>query len=214
MAAFVVANRGTARQAALLGVSAAVGHTVIIWLLAFLGLWLGEALVMEAAEPWFVLVSGLLVLGLAGRMIGFQGFRISGLQGGQHDHGHGACGCGHDHGEGEVKRLGRRRVGVWEIIWFGVSGGLMPCPSALAVLLVCLQAGAFSLGFAMVAGFSVGIAATLVAVGVMAAWGAGRARGKWARFDVWSARVPLISAVIVGGIGVVLVGRGVMMLVS
>lgn len=243
MAAFVVATHGTARQAALLGLSAAVGHTFIIWLLAFLGLWLGDALILDRAEPWIVLVSGLLILGLAGRIMfmfkaecghdhayeigeAFSGRGHGHAHGHAHGHDHGACGCGHDHPhaeEGTVKVMGTkarekmvskkmRPIGWTEIVWFGFTGGLMPCPSALAVLLVCLQMKAFTLGFAMVAGFSVGLAATLVSVGVAAAWGADKAREGWSGFSAWSERIPYISAGIVGIIGGVMVVKGLAML--
>lgn len=243
MAAFIVATKGTARQAALLGLSAAAGHTAIVWLLAFIGLWLGDALILDKAEPWLVLISGLLIVALAVRIMWM--FRDGCGHGHSHDftpreigeafeehHGHhhgDGCGCGHDHdhdhGHGTVKALGAkakakmaekkiRKVGNWEIIWFGLTGGLMPCPSALAVLLVCLQMKAFTLGFALVAGFSVGLAATLISVGVAAAWGAGRAREGWSGFRAWGEKIPYVSAGIVGIIGCVMTVRGVMMLVG
>ena len=70
----------------------------------------------------------------------------------------------------------------------------MPCPSAVAVLLVCLQIKAFALGVAMVAAFSVGLAATLVTIGVSVAWGTGKVAHHWSGFDRWAARLPYISA--------------------
>src|SRR4051812_34247664 len=58
MAAYIVAVRGTIPQAALLGLSAAVGHTIIVWGLAIGGLLLGEKYIVEQAEPWLTLLSG------------------------------------------------------------------------------------------------------------------------------------------------------------
>ena len=69
MAAFIVAIRGTPTQAVLLGVAAAVGHILIVWGLALLGLSLGDSLVVEAAEPWLMLVSGVLIVLLAARLL-------------------------------------------------------------------------------------------------------------------------------------------------
>ena len=59
MAAYIVSIRGSSRQAALLGLSAAVGHTIVVWALAIIGLLLGEKLIVEQAEPWLALLSGI-----------------------------------------------------------------------------------------------------------------------------------------------------------
>ena len=68
MAAYIVAVRGTVPQAAMLGVSAAVGHTIIVWGLAIGGLLLGEKYIVEQAEPWLALLSGILIVLLGLRM--------------------------------------------------------------------------------------------------------------------------------------------------
>jgi len=182
MAAYIVAVRGTVPQAALLGLSAAVGHTIIVWGLAIGGLLLGEKYIVEQAEPWLTLLSGILIVLLAARM-----FWMLRRQHHHHDHGH-----DHGHSHDAPKPVGAVTTG--QIIWFGFTGGLMPCPSAVAVLLVCLQIKAFALGVAMVAAFSVGLAATLVTIGVSVAWGTGKVAHHWSGFDRWAARLPYISA--------------------
>jgi nickel/cobalt exporter len=63
-----------------------------------------------------------------------------------------------------------------------------------------------------VAGFSVGLAITLVSVGVLAAWGAGRARAGWSGFSVWAERIPYISAGIVALIGAIVTFKGLSLL--
>src|SRR5207237_9261326 len=65
MAAYIVAIRGNAAQASLLGLSAAVGHTIVVWALAIVGLMLGEKYIVEQAEPWLTLLSGILIVLLA-----------------------------------------------------------------------------------------------------------------------------------------------------
>ena len=94
------------------------------------------------------------------------------------------------------------------MIWFGFTGGLLPCPSALAVLLVCLRMKAFSLGFAMVGAFSLGLAITLVSIGVAAAWGVRKMQGSWSGFERFARFAPLVSAgvVLVMGIAMAVVG--------
>lgn len=193
MAAFIVATRGTPAQAALLGLSSAIGHTIVVWALAAAGLYFGDRLILDKAEPILLLISGLLVMILA--------VRVAGLF---HHHHH-----DHDHGDDVTKRFAGKHVGTGDIIWFGLTGGLLPCPSALAVLLVCLQAKAFVLGFAMVAGFSVGLAITLVSVGIMAAWGARKASEGWSGFSKWSERLPYFSAAIVFTLGLVMTVKGI-----
>ena len=99
-----------------------------------------------------------------------------------------------------------------EIAWFGFTGGLLPCPAAIAVLLVCLQLKALTLGFAMVAAFSLGLAITLVAVGLAAAWGTQRAASAFPGFDRLAGRLPLISGSLVMLLGAAITLRGLSML--
>lgn len=226
MAAFIVAIRGTARQAVLLGISAAVGHTIIVWGLAVLGLYLGDRLILDRAEPWLVLVSGLLIILLALRLIWAVHRSVAHHEhdhdhdhqhAANHDHDHGHAhhhaphhdaGHGHDdagvdaHARAHARQIGARFAGRheitnWEIAWFGFTGGLLPCPAAIAVLLICLQLKAFTLGVSMVAAFSIGLAITLVSIGVVAAWGTRRVARSWAGFDALAGRLPYISAAIV-----------------
>jgi nickel/cobalt exporter len=209
MAAYIVAIRGSAGQAATLGLSAAVGHTIIVWGLAIAGLLLGEKYIVEQAEPWLTLLSGVLIVLLALRMFWLA-------RGGRHHHHHGHDGHdhhhhdhdhhGHSHDHPQTRQPGEVTTG--QIVWFGFTGGLFPCPSAVAVLLVCLQLKAFALGVVMVAAFSIGLAATLVAVGVTVAWGATKARGRWSAFDRWAQRLPYVSAGVVMVLGLVMTAVG------
>ena len=226
MAAFVVATRGTAGQAALLGGSAAIGHSLVVWALAAAGIWLGDALILDKAEPWLILISGLMILGLAWRIVVLFRREHHEYEHEHHDHEH----HHHDHHdhhdhhghedrklshaeehEREIaERFAGRKVGNGAIAWFGLTAGLMPCPSAVAVLLICLQSRAFTLGFGMVAGFSLGLAITLISVGVLAAWGARKASEGWSGFAGWAERLPYLSAALVALIGVVVTIRGLL----
>src|SRR3954462_6899323 len=68
MAAYIVAIRGTASQAVTLGISAAVGHTIVVWVLAVAALAFGERYIVANAEPWLTALSGILIVLLALRM--------------------------------------------------------------------------------------------------------------------------------------------------
>ncbi len=69
------------------------------------------------------------------------------------------------------QRFSDRKVTTGQIIVFGLTGGLIPCPSAITVLLLCLQIRRVALGFFLVLGFSVGLAGTMVTTGIIAALG-------------------------------------------
>lgn len=249
MAGFIVAVRGTPAQAVLLGVSAAVGHTIVVWGLALLGLYLGDRMILDRAEPWLVLVSGLMIMALALRIFwmlrrphgddGHHGHAGHHGHDHAHDHGHGHHGHGHhghvhDHhrphapldeaghgGDAHAAAHARqirehylgRSVTPLDIAWFGFTGGLLPCPAAIAVLLICLQLKAFTLGIGMVAAFSIGLAITLVGVGLVAAWGHRAVSARWGHaFDHWASRLPYVSAALVFAIGILIAGRGAWML--
>src|SRR5215831_8481113 len=93
MAAYIISIRGTTRQAVLLGLSAAVGHTIVVWFLAIAALLFGQNLIAEQAEPWLTLLSGILVLLLALRML----LRLRATGHHHHDHHHHGHAHGHDH---------------------------------------------------------------------------------------------------------------------
>lgn len=97
------------------------------------------------------------------------------------------------HAEDIAKRFGNRAVTTPQIILFGITGGLMPCPAAFTILLVCLQIKKVALGFTMVAAFSFGLALTMVVVGVVAAWSVQRAQKRFSGFGEWMRRAPYIS---------------------
>ena len=220
MAAFIVAIRGTNAQAVLLGVSAAIGHTIIVFGLALLGLYLGDKLIVEKAEPWLILITGILIMILAARLLGLIRKQVAEHHHHDHEHAH-EHGHEHDHEHDddhdaaharsiETQFAGRSNIGAGEIAWFGFTGGLMPCPAAIAVLLICLQLKKLSLGIAMVAAFSVGLAMTLVAVGVAAAWGTRHAAKSFSGFEKWAERLPYISGGLVMLLGAFITLRGLM----
>jgi nickel/cobalt exporter len=107
------------------------------------------------------------------------------------------------------RRFANRNVTTWQIILFGLSGGLLPCPSAFAVLLLCLQLKQFVLGFALVLAFSLGLALTLVSVGSIAAVMAGQATKRFSRLGELAHKVPYVSSTILAVVGVIVALTGV-----
>lgn len=106
------------------------------------------------------------------------------------------------------RRFAHRQVTTGQIILFGLTGGLIPCPASITVLLLCLQVGRFGLGAALVLCFSVGLALTLVLVGVAAALGLRHAASRWPGFDTLASRAPYLSGAIVAAVGLYTIAVG------
>jgi len=100
------------------------------------------------------------------------------------------------HAQDIAKRFANRAVTTPQIVLFGITGGLMPCPAAFTILLVCLQIKKVVLGFALVAAFSFGLALTMVVVGALAAWSVHHAERRFSGFGEWMRRAPYISCVL------------------
>ena len=213
MAAFIVAVRGTVGQAVLLGLAATLSHTAVVWAIAIAGLSFGRHLDVETSEPYFQVASALLIIGIA-LWMGWRIWRPS-----HHHHGHDRHEHDHDHGGGlhvdtgepmdpheraHAEDIRRRFAGghvtMAQIVAFGLTGGLIPCPAAITVLLLCLQLKEFTLGAGLVLCFSLGLAITMVSVGVVAAWGMTRAQ-RWPGFAALAQRAPYISVVLITAVG-------------
>jgi len=341
MAAFIVAVRGTVWQAILLGLSATLSHTAVVWLVALGGLYFGRNLNVETSEPWFQLASAAIILAVAAWMV-WRTWSEARAEAREHDHGHHhhhghahGHGHGHDHDHhhhdhdhaeeaqridtghglvelsifetgvpprfrltaidghlpfaGEVtvtttrpdggeqtfhfashrdglesleaipephaftarlaiaysghthdfdvvfakdghdhdaldlattgfqdaherahandirRRFAGRQVTTGQIVLFGLTGGLIPCPASITVLLLCLQLKQIALGAGLVLCFSIGLAATMVSVGVIAALGVQHAERRWSgAFSAFAKRAPYASAALIGVVAVVL----------
>ena len=119
----------------------------------------------------------------------------------EHDHGHGDLPAGKEfqdaheaaHALDIQKRFMNREVTTPQIVLFGLTGGLLPCPAAFSVLIVCMQVKQFTLGFALVAAFSFGLALTMVTVGAVAAWSVGHAEKQFGGFGNAMRKAPYLS---------------------
>ena len=99
------------------------------------------------------------------------------------------------------RRFDGRQVTTGQIVMFGLTGGLIPCPAAITVLLICIQLKAFTLGATMVLCFSVGLAITLVTVGVGAAISVQQAAKRWSGFNTLARKAPYFSSALIGMVG-------------
>jgi len=346
MASFIIAIKGSVGQAALLGLSAAFSHSLIVWALAAAALKFGNELIAEQAEPYFMLFSAVVVIGVSiwmfvrtrrdelaasahqhaphgGKIIntghglvelevfetgvpprfrlhaydnsmevksfddhdavtvetlrpdGFKqifelkpsGMFLESVQdipephefeavvcmghgdhihrfevsffedahdhahGDHHHHGHhhhdvaddllGGDGTYQDaheraHAEDIKRRFVGQRVTTGQIAMFGLTGGLVPCPASVTILLICLQLKRFTLGAVMVASFSFGLAISLVSVGVIAAWGARQVGKRFdnGRFSDLARKMPYFSSGLMAIVAVLMGVQALMQLTS
>lgn len=100
------------------------------------------------------------------------------------------------------KRFAGRNVTTWQIVLFGLTGGLIPCPAAITVLLLCIQLKEFSLGAVLVLCFSIGLAITLVVVGAVAAIGVRQATKRVSWLSAVAGRAPYFSSALIILVGI------------
>jgi nickel/cobalt exporter len=215
IAAYLVGTRGTPRHALLLGLIVTVTHTIGVFALGLVTLTLSEFVVPEQLYPWLNLVSAVLVVlvGLAvlrlrlGSRLG-QGARHEHPHHSHHAHHHDHHGEAHDHdhhghGHSHVPEPGS---GLRGLIAVGVSGGLLPCPTALVVLLAAISLHRVTYGLLLIVAFSVGLAATITAIGLLAL----TAKRAFSRLSFQGPVVrllPAVSAVVIIALGVVMTLR-------
>ncbi|HFV5695072.1 TPA: nickel/cobalt efflux transporter [Escherichia coli] len=108
------------------------------------------------------------------------------------------------------ERFDGREVTNWQILLFGLTGGLIPCPAAITVLLICIQLKALTLGATLVVSFSIGLALTLVTVGVGAAISVQQVAKRWSGFNTLAKRAPYFSSLLIGLVGVYMGVHGFM----
>jgi ABC-type nickel/cobalt efflux system permease component RcnA len=219
MAAYLVGERGTVRDGLLIGLTVAATHTVGVLALGG-ALTASQEFAPESVYPYLTLASGVSFVVLGGTLLvravrrSRDGRAALGVhhhhhRGGHHhlhDHDHDHHDHHHDHDDA-VAAAGRpsRRT----LVALGFAGGLVPTPTAVVVLLGATAIGRAWFGALLVLAYGLGMAATLVAGGLLLA----RARR---RFDLAShgtrllrvaALIPVVTALVVTGSGLVLVAR-------
>lgn len=152
VAAYLVGTRGSVRDAVLLGTTVTVTHTAGVIALGFVALGLSAWILPEHLYPWLNLVAGLMVVTVGLQVLRGRLKHAHAHRHGQHHHHH-----GHDHDHA----AGRR-----SILALGASAGLIPCPTALVVLLGAISQHRVGLGLVLIVAFSAGLATTLTGLGI------------------------------------------------
>ena len=203
VAGYLVGTRGRPRHAFALGATVTVTHTAGVFGLGLVTLGLSTVIVPERLYPWLTLVSGLLVVGVgACVLLGRLRSARAGANRHELDHTH-HHDHPHPHHHPPVRSLETRGI-----VGIGVAAGLLPCPSALVVLLSAIALHRIALGLALIVAFSVGLAATITGIGLVAVL-ARRAFGR-ARLDGPVIRaLPAVSAAVIVVAGLAITAKAI-----
>ena len=196
VAAYLVGTRGTARHAIFLGGLVTFTHTISVFFLGLTTLFLSQYVLTEQIFPVLGAISGGSIVWI-GAMLLYK--RVQVLRGHHSHH--------HHHGPGGHSHVPEGEVTMASLIALGVSGGLVPCPSALVLLLSSIALGRVALGLLLLVAFSAGLAVVLMAIGIIVLYAKhllpdSRKTANHAAFRV----IPVVSAAIIMCLGLVMTG--------
>jgi ABC-type nickel/cobalt efflux system permease component RcnA len=226
VAAYLVGSTATPKHALLLGLTVTLTHTSSVIAVGVVALTATSLFSAEDLYVWLSIISGFMVAAFGGVLLGSrvrnalrQGSRtIVHSHGHSHDHPHDHD-HGHDHGHAHDHDHGHSHLppaANWRgLVSLGVSGGLVPCPTALVVMLGAIALDRIAYGFVLVLAFSVGLAGVLTAVGLTLLYARRFLNDRDTRFAFsngplfqWLLRAaPVLSALVITLAGLVLTGR-------
>ncbi len=207
--AYLVGARATPYHALLLGLSVTITHTLSVFALGLITLFLSRVIVPEQLFPYLGLASAAIALAVGALML-WQALQAYRTPVGDHQHNIDADTgqLRHAHGGGMHRHLGLGSGGalrVRSVLAIGVSGGLVPCPAALIVLLSAVSVGQAGFGIVLVLVFSSGLALVLSAISLLVVYGKRwlnrRPQSRITLNSKWLAVLPIVSALIVLGAG-------------
>ncbi len=202
--AYLVGSRGTAKHAAFLGLTVTVTHTIGVFALGLVTLFASEYILPEKLYPVLSFTSGALVLAIGLSLFVRRLRALLGVAPHDHEHHHGQD---HDHG-----KMGHTHLppgaGGSDLTWgslfaLGVSGGIMPCPSALVVMLAAISLNRVGYGLILITVFSLGLASMLTAVGLAFVYG-GKLLGRIPSTKRLMRALPVASALVIAVLGAVI----------
>lgn len=222
VAAYLVGERGTAWHALILGLTVTASHTIGVFALGAIALFASHYIVPEQLYPWLSLVSGFLIASVGMSLLRQAWFRSLGyvipphLHAHTHDDDHSHV--HHDHNHDSDHRHDHTHqhhdhapdasqdVSYGTLLTLGVTGGMIPCPGALVVLLSAVALQRIAFGLLLIVAFSVGLAAVLVCVGLLLV-SAGSVVQRWSGKSRWGTYMPFLSPLVMTPLGIVLIIR-------
>ena len=249
VAAYLVGSRGTPKHALLLGGMVTFTHTVSVFLLGFITLFLSQYIMPETLTRYLGVLSGLAIVWIGGILLYRRWRTYRGLahhhhhhehdhshdhghshshshghdHSHQHDHGHNhghshdhdhahqhshSHGVTHTHDGHTHSHVPEGEISIGSLLALGASGGMVPCPAALVLLLSCISLGRPGLGILLLITFSLGLALVLMAIG-LAVLGAKTLVPASKRPDaanVWLRVLPVASAAVILLVGIFMTG--------
>jgi ABC-type nickel/cobalt efflux system permease component RcnA len=233
VAAYLVGARGTMKHAIFLGGMVTFTHTISVFFLGLVTLFLSQYIMPDKISKVLGVVSGLTILYLGGMLLYKRTRGLSGHDHGHdhhhhhdefeddsdmafpnhshdhhhhHDHSHGAF--THTHDGHTHSHVPEGDVTFKSLVALGASGGLVPCPSALVLLLSAISIGRTGFGMLLLVSFSLGLALVLMAMGLLVVYAKNLfPEGKSDEPNLFFQYMPVVSAAIIFGIGIVLTGN-------
>jgi len=201
VAAYLVGTRGTPKHAAFLGFMVTFTHTVSVFFLGLVTLYLSHFVLPETITPVLGAVSGVSIVWIGASLL-FK--HIASARRSPSPDSHPLL---HDHGDGHVHTHIPDEVSMAGLVALGASGGLAPCPTALVLLLSSVSLGRTALGLTLLVAFSAGLAVVLTAVGLAVLYAKHllpdrdrAARSKAVRY------IPIASAAFIVCVGLIMTG--------
>ncbi len=223
--AYLVGARGTARHALFLGLTVTTTHTLGVFALGLVTLYASRYVLPEQLYPWLGVLSGAMIVAM-GLTLLRQRLRAVRFAAGHahmhshdHDHEHGHehhdPAVGHTHGPQTHTHVPPGADGSplsWRsLLALGISGGLIPCPSALVVMLSAIALGRIGFGLVLIVAFSFGLAGALTGIGLLFVYGghwlSHVSRGHVRQLAVGLRFMPIASALFVTAAGFIVTGQ-------
>ena len=218
VAAYLVGSRGTPRHALFLGAMVTFTHTISVFLLGIVTLYLSQFVLPEKITPVLGAISGVSIVWI-GATLFFKRLRAARAHRHAHHHHHDSHDHhhhhhdhshthSHHHGDGHVhSHVPQGDITLGSLIALGASGGLVPCPSALVLLLSSIALGRVGLGLVLLAAFSLGLAGVLMGIGLVVLYAKhllpdSRKTSQHAAFRL----IPVASAAVIVCVGLIMTG--------
>ena len=196
VAAYLIGEHATPWHAVYLGLVVTTTHTVGIFVLGLIALFASRYVMPEQLYPWLATASGLLVAGMGAGML-WRRIRTPVFVPVEQHHSHYSLAPhDHEHGHSHLPPTSWR-----SLLALGISGGILPCPAALVLLLGAVSLNRTAFGIVLVFAFSVGLAGVLTMVGLLFVKGS-QLLQRVPRGGVWMRRLPVVSAVMIFLIGI------------
>ncbi len=209
VAAYLVGSRGTMRHALFLGLTTTITHTAGVFALGGITLFISEFILPEQLYPWLSVTSGLLVVIVGLALLGgrwrqlWRGREGHGHHHHHHDHNHSHDDHHHHNHDGHSHLPpGADGSGItWRsLLALGVPGGLLPCPSALVLMLSAIALGRIGFGLLLIFIFSLGLASVLTVIGLLFVY-AGQLFNRFPNAAPMVRAMPVVSAMVVTALG-------------